>query len=281
MEMGQVILVSTPIGNLQDISLRAINTLKQSTYIAAEDGRNLMKLLQLLEISTQSKVLISLHEYSPQASIDKVLSLCQSGENVLVVSDAGSPMISDPAYNLVAQSIQQGVRVTTIPGASAPIAALELAGFPTQPFHFYGFVPRQNNKRKELWSKIKNCEGTVILFESPKRIRELGDELMLELPLYKVAFVREITKIYEEVIFRDAENWAKQRENIPLKGEYVVLLHLGKNESSRNLIDFDELKIQAEMVLESKNKNKKIAQLIGGIVGQSSQEVFKKLFEQG
>lgn len=189
-------LVATPIGNLSEMTLRAIEILKNVQYVAAEDTRNTIKLLNHFEISTK---LISHHEHNITSSIPKIIQLLKDGNDIALVSDAGYPAISDPGYELVQAVIKEELNVVPISGANACLDALVVSGIAPQPFLFYGFLDHQDKKKKKELEHLKNKEETIVFYEAPHRIKKT---LSLMLDVFgdrQIALCREITKKHEEI----------------------------------------------------------------------------------
>jgi 16S rRNA (cytidine1402-2'-O)-methyltransferase len=221
---GILYIVPTPIGNLKDITIRAIETLKDSDFIAAEDTRNAGKLLKLLDITP--KKLISYYEHNEDEKSDYVLNLLNEGKIVSLISDAGTPLISDPGYKLVNKARNNNIQVIALPGATAFVTALSGSGFPNHNIFFFGFPP-QKKGRKIFLTKLANYFGTIILYESSHRIFKLIEELeeIFESEI-TICVARELTKIYEEYIigkFNDVKLILSQKEK--QKGEFVILIN--------------------------------------------------------
>ena len=196
-ERPTLYLVATPIGNLDEMTYRSINTLKNVKYIAAEDTRNTVKLLNHFEISTK---LISHHEHNIKQSIPKLIQLLEEGNDIALVSDAGYPAISDPGYELVKEAIEHEINVVPISGCNACLDALVVSGIAPQPFMFYGFLSHTNkNKTKEL-EKLKNITYTIVFYEAPHRIKATLECMMKVLGDRRIALCREITKKHEEIL---------------------------------------------------------------------------------
>lgn len=221
--MGILSIVATPIGNLGDITLRAIETLKHADAIACEDTRVTAKLLQRLEIS---KPLLIYSAQNARSGAGRVLSLLREGKHVALVTDAGTPSISDPGTELVAQARDMGSRVDAIPGPSALAAALSIAGVPTNEFLFLGFLPHKKG-RQTLFKEIALEKRTVVFYESPHRILKALESLAAVLsPQRRVVICRELTKLYEEVLQGTAGEIGKElaeREG-GVRGEFVVIV---------------------------------------------------------
>ncbi|WP_019414130.1 16S rRNA (cytidine(1402)-2'-O)-methyltransferase [Paenisporosarcina sp. TG20] len=219
---GILYLVATPIGNLEDMTIRAIRMMKEADYIAAEDTRNTKKLCNYFEITTP---LISYHEHNLEYGGDKILELLRNGKNIALVSDAGLPCISDPGADIVAKAVTENLSVVPIPGANAALSALISSGLSTLAFTFYGFLPRQKKDRKASLQAILYNKETLIFYEAPHRLKEtLRDALQILGPTRKVVLAREVTKKFEEFVrgtLEDAVNWA---ENEEVRGEFVLVI---------------------------------------------------------
>lgn len=221
-------IVSTPIGNLSDMTFRAIETLKSVDLIAAEDTRHSKILCDHYGISTQ---LISYFEHNELKRSQEILKLLQDGKNIALITDAGTPGISDPGYRLIQLAQENNIPVTTIPGATALIAALSLSGLPAHNFVFEGFLPVKSGARRNKLESLKNEERTIIFYESPHRILKALEDIcdVLDDPL--VVCVREITKKFEEVRKEKAGKLVESFLTVPPRGEFVLLINLslGKN----------------------------------------------------
>ena len=222
-------LVATPIGNLEEMSVRAINTLKEVDCIAAEDTRNTIKLLNHFEIRTK---LMSHHEHNWKQSIPKILELLKDGKNIALVSDAGYPAISDPGYELVQVAIQEGYGVVPISGPNACLNALVVSGIAPQPFTFYGFLDHQDKTKKKELQALKNHQETLVFYESPYRV-EKTLSIMLEIfGDRSMALCRELTKRHEEIIRGTISEIISLCET--LKGEMVLVVEGAKEIEEQN-----------------------------------------------
>lgn len=225
MARGFVYLVATPVGNLEDITLRAIRTLREADLIACEDTRRTGRLLRHFGID---KPLVSCHEHNERARAAEIADRAARGESVAIVSDAGTPCISDPGFRVVKAALDKGVAVVPIPGPSAAIAALSAAGLPTHRFLFAGFLPARKSKRREALLSIKKTDATIVLYEAPHRIlTTLADirELLGDRP---VTVAREMTKLHEEFLRGTAGSVIEElRKRNAIRGEFVVLVAPG------------------------------------------------------
>jgi len=219
-KIGVLYIVSTPIGNLEDITLRALRILKEISLIAAEDTRLTRKLLTHYNISTPT---VSYYEHNRFTRIPKIIDHLNTGKDVAVVTDAGTPGISDPAYKLIRAAIESGNRIEAIPGPSASITALTASGLPTDRFIFEGFLPRKKGRKAKL-TRLSAIEATVIFYESPKRIvRTLKDilEFMGDRP---AVIGRELTKLHEEMIRGNVSKLLSHFTQKTPRGEFVIMI---------------------------------------------------------
>ncbi|WP_449621632.1 16S rRNA (cytidine(1402)-2'-O)-methyltransferase [Robertmurraya sp. Marseille-Q9965] len=218
---GILYLIPTPIGNLEDMSFRAIRLLKEAELIAAEDTRNTKKLCNHFEITTP---VISYHEHNKETSGEKLIEKLKDGAKIALVSDAGMPTISDPGYELVVAATNENLTVVPLPGANAALTALIASGLSTQPFYFYGFLPRQKKDKKRELEELSKLMSTVIFYESPHRLKET---LQLMLDVFgdrKVSLCRELTKRFEEFIrgtMSEVLEWAQSDE---VRGEFCIIV---------------------------------------------------------
>jgi 16S rRNA (cytidine1402-2'-O)-methyltransferase len=218
---GTLYICATPIGNLEDITLRALRILREVDYIAAEDTRHTLKLLNHYGIS---KPLISYHEHNQRERGQRIIELLMQGYNVALVSDSGMPGISDPGIPLIGLARQNGIPVTVLPGPTASIAALVLSGMDTSRFVFEGFLPREKKDREARLEELKREQRTVILYEAPHRLVTTLKDMLDKLGNRKVAVVRELTKVHEEVIILNLERMLEHFKEHPPKGEIVLIL---------------------------------------------------------
>ena len=256
--LGKLYIVATPIGNLEDITLRAIRVLKEVDLIAAEDTRHTLKLLNHLEIS---KPLISYHRHNEDVKTDILIHKLQEGQNIALVSDAGTPGICDPGEEVIKACIECGISVIPIPGACAMINALIASGIDTKEFIFLGFLPLHKKLRKEKLVEIKNANKTVILYEAPHKLNTTLKDLKEILGNRQVVLAREITKIHEEYIRGTIDEILAKSET--LKGEMILVIE--KNESMiennlfGNLSLEEHYQVYENQGLEKKEIIKKIA----------------------
>lgn len=280
---GTLYLCPTPIGNLQDITLRTLKVLKNVDYIAAEDTRVTVKLLNHYNIK---KALISYHEHNKQKKGPEIISLLINGKNIALVTDAGTPGISDPGQDLVQQSIKKRIKIVPLPGATAFVCALIASGLSTEQFVFEGFLPRKSKDRRERLSKLKNEERTIVFYEAPHRILKTLKHIKRFLGNRNIVIAREMTKLHEE-FFRGKTDDAilHYTENKP-RGEMVIIV--GGQEKSEE-VDTVDIKFLGNIksILNAKiakyqekgiSKNKSLKKA-GADVGLSRNEVYELLLE--
>ena len=218
---GTLYLVATPIGNLEDITLRALRVLKECDVVAAEDTRRTGQLLKHFEIS---KPLLSYFQFNEARRSEEIIERLRRGEKVALATDAGSPGISDPGERVVKAAIAAGFRVEAVPGACALIAAITASGLPTDEFHFIGFLPHKSGQRRNQLEALKAFAGTLVLYESPYRIEKLLGELNEVFPERQVVLARELTKKFEEFLRGKPAELLEIKQKRSLKGEFVVMV---------------------------------------------------------
>ncbi len=222
---GRLYVVATPIGNIKDITIRALDVLREVDLILCEDTRRTRQLLSHYGISNE---LLSYNEHNERERIPLVLSYLKEGKEIALVSDAGTPGISDPGYRLVREARIKGFEVLSVPGPSAIIAALSVSGLPTDRFVFEGFLPRRKGKRLKRLEFLKNEDRTIIIYESVHRIERTLQEILEVIGDREIAVCRELTKVFEEVKYGKLSTIIN--EGITKKGEFVIVLR-GKDES--------------------------------------------------
>lgn len=233
---GDLYIVATPIGNLQDISLRAITTLRNVDIIACEDTRktgillNELKKINKTDNGFEKPQLISYYEQNELVRIPEIINVLKNGKNVALVSDAGTPLVSDPGFKLVRECITQGIKVIPIPGPSSVISSLVASGLPTDKFFFIGYLPKKEGHRKKMLEtilKLNNLiSSTVIIFESPHKLLKTLKEIKDTLGDIEIVLVRELTKIYEETKKNQASNLINYFSKNTPRGEFVILFNL-------------------------------------------------------
>ena len=269
--IGTLYIVATPIGNLEDITLRAIRILKEVDLIAAEDTRHTLKLLNHLEIS---KPLISYHRHNEEERKENLIDKLKEGKNIAIVSDAGTPGICDPGEVIIKECIEEGINIVPIPGACAMINALIASGISTKEFTFIGFLPLNKKTRKQKLEEIKNSDKTIMLYEAPHKLNTTLKELSNILTNDRqVVLAREITKIHEEYIRGNIEE-ILNKDN--LKGEMVLIIEGNKNMEKEN--DLNKLSLEEHYkYYENLNfKKKEIIKKIAKDRNVSKNEIYKK-----
>jgi 16S rRNA (cytidine1402-2'-O)-methyltransferase len=218
---GTLYLVATPIGNLEDITLRALRVLRECDVVAAEDTRRTGQLLRHFEIT---KPLLSYFQFNEARRSEEIIERLGRGEKVALVTDAGTPGISDPGERVVRAAIQAGRRVESVPGACALVAALTASGLPTDEFHFIGFLPHKSGQRRNELTRVSQLTGTLVLYESPYRIEKLLGELNEVMPERHIVLARELTKKFEEYLRGTPAQLIEATKTRSLKGEFVVMV---------------------------------------------------------
>lgn len=255
---GKLYVVATPIGNLEDITLRAINVLKQVDVIAAEDTRHTLKLLNHFQIS---KPLVSYHRHNEETKTQVLIQKLSEGQNIALVSDAGTPGICDPGEEIIKACIEHEISVIPIPGACAMINALIASGIDTKEFIFIGFLPLHKKLRKEKLSEIEKANKTIIMYEAPHKLNSTLKDLQGILGDRKVVLARELTKIHEQFIRGTIDELIRQSEN--LKGEMILIIEKQdiqiENKNFAELSLEEHYKLYEKQGLEKKEIIKKIA----------------------
>jgi 16S rRNA (cytidine1402-2'-O)-methyltransferase len=272
---GVLYIVATPIGNLGDISLRAIETLKQVDLIAAEDTRHSMRLLNHLGIT---KKLISLHEYNERRRLPNLVAKLLSGIDIALISDAGTPLISDPGYALVNAVHAADLKVCPVPGASSIIAALSSAGLATDKFTYFGFLSHKNVERMNSLEAMKAQKGTLILLESSHRIKRLLGQLAEVFASNRIVVAKELTKAHENFLSGTPDQLIEQfAQNAALsKGEFVVLIDNPETEENQ---PYSEEDIRLLKLLLTELPLKKAVQLASKISGKKKNHLYQLALE--
>lgn len=270
---GDLYIVATPIGNLEDITLRAINVLKNVDCIAAEDTRHTLKLLNHLEIS---KPLISYHRHNEETRSDLLIEKLQSGEDIALVSDAGTPGICDPGEEVIQKCIENNIKIIPIPGACAMINALICSGLDTKEFIFLGFLPLNKNLRKDKLKKIEFAKETVIIYEAPHKLKQTLKDLENILENRKITVAREITKIHEEFVRGTASELLDIFQDV--KGEIVLIIEKSNKELVEDMQNLNDLTLEEHYkYYEKKGLDKKeIIKKIAKDRNVNKNEIYKK-----
>ncbi len=254
--LGILYLVATPIGNLADISRRAIETLEAVNLIACEDTRHTRKLLNHYGIS---KKLVSYHEHNEQARTEEFAELLRQGKSIAVVSDAGTPAICDPALRVVQKAHEIGAKVVSIPGAVAFVNALVVSGLPTDSIFFGGFLPSKKNERRKRLEEIKEIPATLLFYETPHRLTKSLSDCLEILGSRKAAVVREITKLHEEILLGTLEELAEKFSQISVKGEIVLVIDRNRISGFRFQVSSSTSLVSRVAELEAEGIDRKLA----------------------
>lgn len=274
-QAGVLYVVATPIGNIEDISYRAVQTLKDVSLICAEDTRHSQRLMAHYDIRTP---MMSLHEHNEEARIQQIADKLAAGECIALISDAGTPLISDPGFKLVRGLRQQGYSISPIPGASALISALSVAGLATDSFSFWGFLPAKSKARKERFKALAEHKETLVFYESSHRIADSLQDLSDVLGERQVVIARELTKNFETILSGDSSNILEQvlNDSNQQKGEFVVMV-----EGATNAVDGVTAEAQEVMAqLLTELPPNKAAKLAAQITGAKKKELYQWALQQ-
>lgn len=272
---SKLYIVSTPIGNLEDITLRALNVLKQVDLIACEDTRTTKKLLSRYQIQ---KPLTSYHEHNEIEKAKELLSMLQEGHSIALVTDAGTPGVSDPGYRIVKLASENGVQIFSVPGPSAAVAALSISGLPTSSFTFLGFPPKQKKRLIEYLERIKDYPETLIFYESPRRVIKTLESMAEVFGERNASLGREITKMYEETLrgtLSEIVTTLKSRDN--LKGEFTLVIE----GNSQDKGEFDSETID-DLLLYFKKEGVSLKDAVKQVAvdsGVSKSKIYKKALQ--
>ncbi|MGX7205038.1 16S rRNA (cytidine(1402)-2'-O)-methyltransferase [Enterococcus pingfangensis] len=272
---GTLYLVPTPIGNLEDMTFRAVKTLQTVELIASEDTRNTQKLLNHFEVKTPQK---SLHEHNYNERIPELLTFLKNGNSIAQVSDAGMPSISDPGHELVVACIEENIPVVALPGATAGMTALIASGLAPQPFYFYGFLQRKKSTQKKELTELKNQTATLIFYESPHRVKETVKNILEVFGNREVVVCRELTKLYEEYLRGTAEELLDYLSEHSLKGECCLLVS-GAVEIEVDEVFTGSLKEQVELLIEEGQAPKEAIKTVAKRHDLKKQDVYKEYHE--
>ncbi len=264
-------VVATPIGNLEDITLRALRVLREVDLIAAEDTRHTRKLLDRYDIHTP---LTSYHEHNERTKAAALLQRLEAGQTIALVSDAGTPTISDPGYHLIRAAAEKGVPVTPVPGASAATAALSVCGLATDRFVFQGFLPGRRNRRREMLRQLQDDDRTMVFYEAPHRIRESLADMHEILGNRAAVVVRELTKMHEELLRGTLSQLAGELDR--QRGEFVVVV-AGRDTASG--VDEELLRTEITRLLETGHKANDVAKLVADSHHLAKRDVYKLVLE--
>lgn len=253
---GTLYIVSTPIGNLEDITLRALNVLKNVRIIAAEDTRHTQKLLHRYDIHTHQT---SYHDHNKEEKGEILISKLHEGNDVALVSDAGTPGISDPGYYLIKRAIEENIKIIPIPGPTASIAALSISGLPTDAFVFEGFLPAKKTARQKRLKEISTERRTIIVFEAPHRALSTLKDILEIFGDRKIVLTRELTKIFEEVIRGRVSDVIARIEGRRLKGEVTLIVEGSVDKAEETEAEIPDLREYLKMLIGEKGLSLKDA----------------------
>lgn len=274
---GVLYVVGTPIGNLGDFSPRAIEVLESVDFIAAEDTRVTLKLLNRFEIK---KPMISYFEHNKRERGDIICARIESGENCAIVTDAGMPCISDPGEELIKQCAERGIKTVVVPGPSAVISALAVSGLATGRFTFEGFLSTSKKSRMEHLEQLKNEKRTMIFYEAPHKLSATLSDLYKAFGDRKISIVREITKIHEEVIRTTLEKAVENYGDGSLKGEIVLVLEGATEDTDEEELTLEQAVKLAKKLLEEGNSVSESAKQVAKISGFKKNEIYKLLMDE-
>jgi 16S rRNA (cytidine1402-2'-O)-methyltransferase len=271
---GTLYIVATPIGNLEDITLRALRVLKDVDLIAAEDTRHTQILLDRHGIRAS---VTSYHEHNERAKAQELVRQLEQGVNIALVSDAGTPAISDPGYRLVVAAITAGVRVVPIPGASALTAVLSASGLPTDGFVFEGFLPAKQQQRRARLQTLCREIKTLIFYEAPHRLRECLGDIREILGDREMTLAREVSKVHEEFLRGPVSQILQQIADRPIKGEVTLVV---RGWDQQTAVSLEEVKQEAHELLAQGMRVKEIAEVLGEKYGYAKKEIYRIAVEQ-
>ncbi|HZK12249.1 MAG TPA: 16S rRNA (cytidine(1402)-2'-O)-methyltransferase [Atribacterota bacterium] len=277
---GTLYICGTPIGNLEDITLRVIKILKEVKFIAAEDTRHTKKLLDHYQINTK---VTSYYEYNKFKKAPYLVEILKNGQDIALVSDAGMPGISDPGYVLINLALKNNIKLIPVPGVSALITALVVSGLPTDKFVFEGFLPRKIKERKKYFRSIENEERTIIFYEAPHRLKKALKDMLEILGDRKIVIARELTKKYEEIIRGNLIQVLSEINTREIKGEITLIVQGGSKDKGNDTIDF----LMKECIIEEYLNKLKMQGYSNKEIIKISQEkfsipkniIYKKLLE--
>lgn len=279
--IGKLYLCATPIGNLEDITLRVIRTLKEVDIIAAEDTRNSIKLLNHFEIKTP---LTSYHEFNKYDKAKVLVSKMLEGKDIALITDAGTPGISDPGEVLVQECIKAGIEVTSLPGATACITAITISGLSTRRFVFEAFLPTDKKERGFVLDELKNETKTIIIYEAPHRLKKTLSELLEVLGNRKISIIKELTKLHENVLYTSLKDSISYYDENEPRGEFVLVIEGRSIKDIKNEREnvYREMNIEEHMQLYlDKGMDKKLAMKAVAVDrGIPKREVYKKLLKK-
>lgn len=269
MSEGRLYVVSTPIGNLEDITLRAIDTLKKVDYIACEDTEHSLKLLNYYGIK---KPLMSYWSEKEKVRAEEIIQKIKSGHAVALISDAGTPGISDPGAVVIRRAIEENIEIISVPGPSALIAALSVSGISLDEFTFIGFLPAKQSQRRKKLMELSIEKRTLVFYEAPHRLLQSLTDMFEVLGDRRICIARELTKIYEEIIRGKLSEVLQRLENSKIAGEYVIVLE-GAGEMPKNI---DEAVKEVKELMKKGRGRKDAVKIVSELYGISKKELYEK-----
>ena len=271
---GKLFIVATPIGNLEDLTPRAAQTLAEVDLIAAEDTRHTGRLLSHIGVKTR---LLALHDHNEEKVVASVIAALESGQSIALVSDAGTPLVSDPGYRLVRAAHQSGITVSPVPGASAVTAALSAAGLPTDRFCFEGFLPAKKAARRIALDALSHESRTLVFYESVHRIADVLDDMCIAFGEGRPAFIgRELTKMHEQCVLAMLGSLRDKvdDQSIPGKGEFVIVVG-GTDEIPESTLEVDRLLLELGKRLPAKD----VAKVSAAVTGLKKNALYERILE--
>ena len=271
---GKLFVVGTPIGNLEDITLRAIRTLKEVDLIACEDTRRTQKLLNVYKIQTPS---ISYHEHNEMTRAPELVIRMEEGSNIALVTDAGMPVVSDPGFRLVHLAVRHGIRVVPVPGASAFVAALAASGMPVDKFRFLGFLPSKKGERRKALEELRDATKTLLFYEAPHRMVDMLKDVRDILGEREIVLAREVTKVHEEFVRGNVSSTLEYLKKRPIKGEITLLV--GKSEGAPEKADSGaSIRSEVDKIMADRKLDQKAAlKVVARARGISRSEAYRQL----
>lgn len=269
--MAKLVLIGLPIGNKDDLTFRARKQLEEGQTFFVEDTRSFLSFMNIVGIPLEGKKILSFHDQSSEGQLNKIIELLDQGVDICLLSEAGSPVISDPAFPVVRAVLAKGHELETLPGVSSVLVALELSGLPPHPFYFHAFLPRDEKAFPFLAIK-----GTHLFFESPERVSATMDRLVKAWPLCDFVLARELTKKFETVHRFKASDWEQVKKELMCKGEFVVAVY---SEGKEDAFLDSKVKDIAESCLENPG-TKNISKLLALLLKKDSKEVYSSLVKQ-
>ena len=273
--MAELVLLSTPLGNPGDITANARAALEQSTFFLAEDTKRLMNLMGFFGIDPSEKHIRPFHDHT-KIDLGGIIHWIRTAKRVVLVSDAGSPVLSDPGFPLVRACYEGGINIANCPGVTSVIVALEKSSLPPIPFHFHGFFPRSASKITSCIETTLSQKGTHIFFESPKRVAATTDIIIDAKGIDRIVLARELTKVHEEFIFVDPANWPTLRQTAAFKGEFVVLYHVAHRQAS-----LPETLVASARDYLDRPSPRNLSRILSKILDQDTKQIYRRLQNDG